>query len=252
MRDKKEKVEAERAALDQDESTGRQSLGRSTRIEELRNNYNSLTNRADYAKSDIEFTRRQLAEKKILLKSVDRKLPDLEKRLAQAEKDIAKLDKESKKTIAAVKAAEDEHLGPFREATGLKDLQAYEHAIRESRDEYNRKKRTVTEHITHLEQQKEYEVNRDLQQPLVKLEKRLKGNKAKLKETEKRQKELHRQVKAAKKALEEADTAVQEASVEETELSQVLADRVQRDTERTSQSQQGGDGGGSCLGTSSG
>jgi structural maintenance of chromosome 1 len=218
MRDKKEKVEAERAALDQDESTGRQSLGRSTRIEELRNNYNSLTNRADYAKSDIEFTRRQLAEKKILLKSVDRKLPDLEKRLAQAEKDIAKLDKESKKTIAAVKAAEDEHLGPFREATGLKDLQAYEHAIRESRDEYNRKKRTVTEHITHLEQQKEYEVNRDLQQPLVKLEKRLKGNKAKLKETEKRQKELHRQGKAAKKALEEADTAVQEASVEETEL----------------------------------
>jgi hypothetical protein len=29
--------------------------------------------------------------------------------------------KESKRGIATVKAAEDEHLGPFREATGLKD-----------------------------------------------------------------------------------------------------------------------------------
>jgi chromosome segregation ATPase len=138
--------------------------------------------------------------------------------LEQFERDIQRLNGESKKAIAAVKAAEDEHLGPFREATGLKDLQAYEQAIRESRDDFNRKKRAVMEHVTHLEQQKEYEVNRDLKQPIVKLEKRLKGLKQKLKEAGKRQKELQREVKAAKKQLEEADAAVQEASEKETEL----------------------------------
>jgi energy-coupling factor transporter ATP-binding protein EcfA2 len=53
---------------------------------------------------------------------------------------------------------------------GLKDLQAYEQAIRESRDEFNRKKRAVMEHVTHLEQQKEYEVNRDLKLGLATVE----------------------------------------------------------------------------------
>jgi structural maintenance of chromosome 1 len=219
MREKKEKLEAERANLDKDQGAGRQSLGgRSTRIEELRNNYNFLTNRSDYSKSDMDFTRRQLNEKKILLKSVERKLPDLEKQLAQKERDIEQLDADAKKAIAAVKQAEDEHLGPFREATGLKDLQGYERAIRQSRDEFNRKKREVMEHITHLEQQKEYEVNRDLKLPIAKLEKRLKGHKAKLKEAEKREKELQRDVKAAKKKLEAADAAVQEASEKESAL----------------------------------
>jgi chromosome segregation ATPase len=219
LREKKEKLEAERAELDQGDTTGRQSLGgRSTRIEEFRNNFNSLTNRANYSKSDMDFTRRQLNEKKILLKSIERKLPALQQNLEQAERDIQRLDGESKKGIATVKAAEDEHLGPFREATGLKDLQAYEQAIRESRNEFNRKKRAVMEHVTHLEQQKEYEVNRDLKQPIVKLEKRLKGLKQKLKEAEKRQKELQREVKEAKKQLEKADAAVQEASEKETEL----------------------------------
>eukprot|EP00980_Cylindrotheca_fusiformis_P011300 scaffold2599_cov125-Cylindrotheca_fusiformis.AAC.10 len=219
LRDKRETLMTERAGLDQrDGGGGRQSLGRSTRIEELRNNFNSLTNRADYSKSDMDFTKRQLHEKKTLLKSVELQIPQLQDSLARAERDIQKLDAASKKAIAAVKAAEDEHLGPFRDATGLKDLQAYEQAIRDSRDEFNRKKRTVMEHITHLEQQKEYESNRDLQEPIVKLEKRLKGHTAKLKEAKKLQKELQRNLKAAKKALKEADDAVAEAAEKEKEL----------------------------------
>lgn len=223
MRDDKEKLETERANLDRDDSAGRQSMGgRSTRIEELRNNFNSLTNRADYAKSEIEFTRQALSQKKILLKSVDRKLPDLQNQLDQAEKDIARLDKECKKAIAGVVAAEDEFLGPFREATGLKDLQAYEQATREGRDEFQRKKRTITELVTHLEQKLEYEMNRDLEVPINKLEKRLKGHEATLKDAEKRQKELKRQIKAAKKELAEADEAVKAASEREAELEEEL------------------------------
>jgi structural maintenance of chromosome 1 len=218
LREKREKLQTERAGLDKGESGGRQSLGRSTRIEELRNNFNSLTNRADYSKSDMDFTKRQLHEKKTLLKSVELQIPQLQDSLGQAERDIKKLDSESKNAIAAVKAAEDEHLGPFRDATGLKDLQAYEQAIRDSRDEFTRKKRAVVEHITHLEQQKEYESNRDLQQPIVKLEKRLKGHGTKLKEAKKLQKELQRNVKGAKKKLKEADEAVLEAAENENEL----------------------------------
>lgn len=219
MRDEKEKLENERSDLDRDDTTGRQSLGgRSTRIEELRNNFNSLTNRAEYAKSEIEFTRQALNQKKILLKSVDRKLPELEKQLAQAEKEIARLDKDIKKIVAKVVEVEDEHLGPFRDETGLKDLQAYEQATRESRDEFQRKKRTITEHITHLEQQRDYEVNRDLVGPVSKLEKRLKEHKVTLKAAKKRQKEIEKEIKLAKSQLADADQHVKMATEKESEL----------------------------------
>lgn len=218
LREKREKLQTERAGLDKRDGGVRQSLGRSTRIEELRNNFNSLTNRADYSKSDMDFTKRQLHEKKTLLKSVELQMPQLKDSLKRAEQDIKKLDAASKKAIAAVKTAEDEHLGPFRDATGLKDLQAYEQAIRDSRDEFTRKKRAVVEHTTHLEQQKEYESNRDLQEPIVKLEKRLKGHLSKLKEAKKLQKELQRNVKAAKKKLKEADDTVAAAVETEKEL----------------------------------
>ncbi len=216
MREEKDKLESERANLDREDTSGRQSMGgRSTRIEELRNNYNSLINRADYAKSEIEFTRQALNQKKILLKSVDRQMPELEKQLEQADNEISRLDQECKQVIKRVAAVEDDHLGPFRETTGLKDLQAYEQATRESREEFQRKKRTISEHITHLVQQKEYEVNRDLNGPISKLEKRLKGLKTTLKDAEKRQKELLRQIKAAENHLADADALVKIASERE-------------------------------------
>jgi structural maintenance of chromosome 1 len=219
MRDEKEKLENERANLERDETPGRPSIGgRSTLIEELRNNFNSLTNRAEYAKSDIEFTRQALSQKRILLKSVERKLPELETQLAQAEKDISRLDRECKNAITKVLEAEDKHLGPFREETGLKDLQAYEQATRESRDEFQRKRRIITEHITHLEQQIEYEVNRDLEGPVAKLDKRLKEQKATLKDTKKRQKVIEEELKQAKSRLADADENVKMAAEKEAEL----------------------------------
>ncbi|KAL3945257.1 MAG: hypothetical protein SGBAC_000668 [Bacillariaceae sp.] len=218
LRDKREKLQAERAGLDRGEGSGRLSIGRSTHVEELRNNFNSLTNRADYSKSDMDFTKRQLHEKRTLLKAVELQIPQLKDALAKTEKNIKKLNTDATKAIAAVKAAEDEHLGRFREETGLKDLQAYERAIAKSRDEYKKKKRTVMEHLSHLEQQKEYEANRDLKEPILKLESRLKGHEKKLKESKKRQKELQKDMKALKKVLGEADEAVKEASEKEKEF----------------------------------
>jgi structural maintenance of chromosome 1 len=211
LREKKEKLESERVDLDKGSAAGRQSLSHSTRIEELRNIHQSLKNRSDYSKSDIEFTRQQLVEKKILLKSIERNLPKLEQSVADADQEVQRLDAASKKAIADVKAAEDVHLGPFREETGMKDLQAYEEAIRESRDEFNKKKRTIVEHITHLEQQKNYEMNRDLKAPIARLENSLKNHKLKLKASNKSIKELEAKVEEAKAKLKEAEEKVEEA-----------------------------------------
>jgi structural maintenance of chromosome 1 len=210
LREKKEKLESERVDLDKGSGAGRQSLGHSTRIEELRNIHQSLKNRSDYSKSDIEFTRQQLVEKKILLKSIERNMPKLEQSVADADQEVQRLDAASKQAIADVKAVEDAHLGPFREETGMKDLQAYEEAIRGSRDEFNKKKRTIVEHITHLEQQKNYETNRDLKAPIARLEKSVKDHKQKLKAANKSIKELEAKVEEAKAKLQEAEEKVEE------------------------------------------
>jgi structural maintenance of chromosome 1 len=216
---KKAKLQEDRSNLDKDpdNSSGRASFA-GGRIEELRNNFQFLNNRADYSKSDMEFTRKQLHEKKTLLKSIEREIPSLEKSLQQAEREISTLSAQNKEAIQAVKQAEDQYLAPFREETGLQDLQAYERAIRESRQEFTRQKRTLMEHLGHLEQQKEYESNRDLKQPINKLEKRISTQKNKLKESKKLEKELESTIKKAKAKLLEAEESLEKASENEQEL----------------------------------
>jgi structural maintenance of chromosome 1 len=218
LRKEKETLEAERADLDRGSGNGRQSLGHATRIDELRNNYQTIKSKRDYSQSDMEFTRQQLQEKKVLLKATEKNLPKAERTLADAEQDVERLDAAVKKAIEDVKAAEDAHLGPFREATGLKDLQAFESATREARDEFNKKRRTLIEHITHLEQKKNYESNRDLNAPIEKLQKRIKDNKTKLKAAEKKVKKLEKEIEQAKEALEESELEVEKVGAEEKEL----------------------------------
>jgi len=215
LQQKKEKLEAERNELDRSQTTGRQSIGRSNRIEELRNNYDSLNNRAEYSKSDMEFTRKALAEKNTLLKSVTRKIPKIRSKLSQLEEEIKSMDTERESTVAQVKAAEDEHLRPFLNATGLTDLQAYEQLTREARDEFNKNKRILLEHINQLEEQKNYESNRNLKKPIVSAEKRLKAHQKKLKDAKKRQTKLKNEAKEAKDNLEAAEEAVITAQKEE-------------------------------------
>jgi len=215
LRRKKDQLEAERSDLDRNQTTGRQSIGRSNRIEELRNNYDSLNNRAAYSKSDMEFTRKTLAGKNTLLKSIALKIPQQEEKLSLHEEEIKKLDSEKEKVIIEVKTAKDEHLGPFLAATGLTDLEAYERATRETRDEFNNNKRKLVEHIAQLEEQKSYESNRDLKKPIVSAEKRLKNHQKKLKDAKGRQEELKKEGKAAKEKLEEAEQNVISAQEKE-------------------------------------
>jgi structural maintenance of chromosome 1 len=111
----------------------------------------------------------------------------LEKQSTAAEQGFEKIITAVKEAIRNVKTGEDEHLAPFRESTGLRDLQAYEEAIGKSRDEFNEKKRAVLEHTAQLEQQKSYESGRDLKLSITRIEKRIKERKATLQKAEKRE-----------------------------------------------------------------
>ncbi len=221
LRERRDLLEAERADLDNfggEGASGLRSPGHSSRVEDLRNVIDNLRNRDHYTKSDLVYTTKQLKEKSTNVESLDKHIKQLEKRLRAAEKDFEKVNQKVRKAVEDVKAAEDEHLGPFREATGLRDLRAYEEAVGKSREEFNKKKQSTLEHIAHLEQQKVYESNRDFDAQIARLEKRLQERKASLANAKEREKGLIAQVAEAKAQLAEAEAVVNEAGEKEKEL----------------------------------
>jgi structural maintenance of chromosome 1 len=223
LRENKETLENERAELDRAGSTtGDVTTGHATRMEDLRNNIGNLKNRARYSKSDLEYSKQELKEQEVLLKTTDKQIGKLKRELATAETKVEKLQHDVTKAIQAVKDAEEEHFGPFREATGLKDLQAYEEAIGKSRDEFNEKKRTVMEHIAQLEQQKEYEKGRDLKKPIKLIQKRITERTNTLKKAKAKQEALEQKLADAKEKLAVAENAVKEAAEKEKETEQAV------------------------------
>lgn len=226
LREKKEELESERAELDTAgvvPGQNRKQAGHASQIEQLRNQLGNLKNKDQYSRSELEYTKNTLKEKEVLFQSTGKQVARLQKKVAAAEKEFEKVNASVKKAIEDVKAAEDEHLAPFRETTGLRDLKAYEEAMGQSRDEFNKKKRAVVEHITQLEQQKEFECGRDLKQPIARIEKRITERKASLKKAEKRAEELQVKVDEAKAKLEEAEDSLKEA----TENEKLYEDEVQ-------------------------
>ena len=224
LREKKEKLEAERAELESggvagdSRRRGRGSLGHATRIEELKNNLGSLKNREQFSKVELDFSSKQLKEKETLLKSTQKSVSRLEQQVASAEKEFNKANEAVEKALAAVKAVEDEHFGPFREKTGLRDLKAYEEAVGKSRDEFNEKKRTIMEHIAQLEQQKEYEIGRDLKAPIARIEKRIQERETALAKSEKEQATIETKLSNAKDKLAEAEENMKAATEKEKSL----------------------------------
>lgn len=224
LREKKEQLEEERAGLDDaggEGTCGRRrdsSRGYSSKLEELRNMIGSLKSKNDYCKADLDYTKKQLQEKDVLLGATDKQVAKLKKQSAASEKEFEKTNTSVQEAIQTVKEAEDEHLAPFRESTGLRDLKAYEEAIGKSRDEFNEKKRYVLEHIAQLEQQKEYESGRDLKQPVTRIEKRIRERKAALEKAETRQVELAQKADEAKAKLAEAEAGVKQSNESEKAL----------------------------------
>jgi structural maintenance of chromosome 1 len=215
LRERKDSLEQERAQLDTIGGEGRTTMSHQAKIEELRSSIAQFKNRNHYCKTNLDHTTKQLKEKTVLLESIKKQLAGLKKKKKAIDKDIEKLNLALNEAIEAVKAVEDEHLAPFREATGLKDLNAYEQAMGKSREEYNQKKRAVIEHITKLEQQKNYEANRDFEKPIKLAEKRIRDRAEKLAKAEDHQAQLLKEVEEAKAKLAEAEDLVKEAAEKE-------------------------------------
>ena len=217
LREKKIELEIERANLDKvgTRGGGRESLGHATKIEELRNHLGNLRNRDQYSRSDLEYTTKQLREKKALLESTKKRMEELDYDVKETEAEVKALSKSVNDAIQAVKVAEDEHLGPFRVETGLRDLKAYEEAVGKSREEYNQNKRAIMEHITKLEQQKDYEVCRDFKTPIDRCEKRLNERLTLLASAKEKASELEQQVAAVKASITDAEFLVETAAENE-------------------------------------
>jgi structural maintenance of chromosome 1 len=215
LRQKKEALEAERHELDSSPSSGRHSMGGSSKLVHMKAELETLHNKNEYAKSDLEFTRKTLLEKKQRLKAITNQTRILQDKLAQAEKDIEDLTAKQEKAKAAVKAVEDEHLGDFLASTGLKDVRAYEQATRESREEFTKNKRALTAHIAQLEEQMNYESTRDFKKPIKHLEKKVSTNQKKLAKAKAEQKKLQKECDEAKSLFEESETVVEKAKADE-------------------------------------
>jgi structural maintenance of chromosome 1 len=219
LREKKEELEAERANLDARDVVPGQSRnyqgGPMSHIEQLRSQLGDLKSRDQYSKSELEYTKKTVKEKEVQLQATAKQVARLKKAVSTSERAFEKLNSDVKQAIEDVKAAEDEHLGPFRESTGLRDLNAYEEAMGNRRDEFNKEKRAVLEHIAQLEQQLGFEACRDLRQPIGRIEKRIKDRKVALKKAEKRSVTLQQKVDDAKEKLDAADESLKEALVNE-------------------------------------
>lgn len=210
LREKREELEGEKAELE--------SVHRAKReLEDLRNQMGSLRNKENFTKADLDYTKNQLAEKVSLLSSSKKNLKKLQKQSAAAEKQITRAQKVVEDAQAAVKATEDEHFAAFREATGLIDIQAYEDNFGKRRDDFNKKKGALTEHITQLEQQLEYESGRDMQQPIAKTKKRLSERQKKLAKLESQFENLEEEVEKAEAEMEKAKAAMEKTIADEKE-----------------------------------
>jgi structural maintenance of chromosome 1 len=222
---RKEELEAERAKLDSiGPTTSGLSMSHRAKLDELVNNLGQLKNRNQYCQSNLDHATKLLGEKTTLLKATDKQLSGLLKQREAVNIQITKINESVTKAANKVKEAEDEFFIPFRTATGLRDLKAYEQAMGESRDEFNQKKRAIVEHITKLEQQLTYETNRDVVKPIKLIEKRIKENNGKLKKCEARQESLLKQVKEANDNLAEAEAIIKEAIDKEKSLDENVSE----------------------------
>jgi structural maintenance of chromosome 1 len=233
LRQRKEQLESERLELDASveeaggpagprrglaaRPAGPRASSHAQKIEDLKNKLGGLRNRNQYNKSDLEFQKKQLREKEALVASTEKQVAKLVKQAAAAEREVDKVKAAVEQAVVDIKSAEDAIFGPFRDATGVQDLKAYDEAIGKSRDEYNDNKRAMMEHIAQLEQQISYETSRDVQQPIARIEKRIRDRKATLAQAKERREALENELAGIREHLEEAVAAVAKAEEDEKE-----------------------------------
>jgi len=203
VRGKKEKLEVEREELDS--LAGRGSGSHTAKAEDLRNTIGNLRNKAQYSKSDLEYTKKKLKEQAALLKSSKKTFANLETQQAEAEEDIKEANQQVEKRRKAVRDIEEEHYAPFREETGIRDLRAYDEAIGKAREDFVKKRTDIREHLAKLTAKKKYEDEKDYDAKLASATKKKTKHEKELKKAIDTEEELTSEVSEIKAKLADAN-----------------------------------------------
>ena len=170
LRNKKESLEMKKADLDS--QVGRGSGGHTAKAEDLRNSIGNLRNKEQYIKSDLEYSKKRLSEQKSLSKSSQQMLSKLAKQETQCDKAVEDATAEVERHRKKVRDVEEEHYGPFRKETGIKDFRVYDEAIGKAREEFVKQRTEIREHLAKLMARKKYEDQKDFEDKLSKVSKK--------------------------------------------------------------------------------
>jgi len=220
LRNKKEALEVEKADLDS--QVGRGSGGHTAKAEDLRNNIGSLRNKEQYIKSDLEYSMKRLTEQKSLSKSSKQMFSKLEKQEAQCEDAVQHATATVEQHRKKVRDVEEEHYGPFREETGIKDLRAYDEAIGKAREEFVKQRTQIREHMAKLTARLKYEDEKDFEDKLSKATKKKAQHESELESAEEAEKDLVAQVSEAQAKLADAEAELKTATEKEQEMEAVV------------------------------
>ena len=218
LRERREALEAQLADLDKadrgiSQIDRRASRGgRSSRIEELKNQVGNLTTRLQYMQSDLKHSTNQMKEYEVLISSISQQEGLASQSLESIENQIETFNAKVQKSIQAVKDAEEEHYGPFRETTGLSDFRAYDEAVGQSREEFLKKRRAIREHLERLKAQKKYEDSRNFDEAIAKKQNSVDGFKKKLSTTKAKEDKIVEEIAALKAKLANLEADLEEAS----------------------------------------
>jgi len=220
IRSKKEKLEVEREELDS--LAGRGSGSHTAKAEDLRNTIGNLRNKAQYSKSDLEYTKKKLKEQTALLKSSKKTFANLETQQAEAEEDIKEANQQVEKRRKAVRDIEEEHYAPFREETGIRDLRAYDEAIGKAREDFVKKRTDIREHLAKLTAKKKYEDEKDYDAKLASATKKKTKHEKELKKAIETEEELTSEVSEIKAKLADAESSLKQATEKEQDLEEAV------------------------------
>jgi len=220
IRSKKEKLEVEREELDS--LAGRGSGSHTAKAEDLRNTIGNLRNKAQYSKSDLEYTKKKLKEQTALLKSSKKTFANLETQQDEAEEDIKEANQQVDKRRKAVRDIEEEHYAPFREETGIRDLRAYDEAIGKAREDFVKKRTDIREHLAKLTAKKKYEDEKDYDAKLASATKKKTKHEKELKKAVETEEELTSEVSEIKAKLADAESSLKQATEKEQDLEEAV------------------------------
>ena len=220
LRERKLELEAERRTLDSYNSNNDNDgddphVSYSVKMEELRNQVNTLKNRQQFLQSDKLYSESQLKESQSLLASSAAQAKKLDAQIAKMETTIQLIERKLADARAKVMEVEDEVLHDFREECGLDDLRAYEYAVQSARQEYLRKRQKVQANLAKLSAQLEYEEGRDFATNVQKVEKRLQTRQKRLTEVEGKQQKLQDKLAALRGRVTDAESTLETTKAHE-------------------------------------